>query len=201
MKLKGIALESDTSITPRVFLFSGHMLDAPDRQEERFSERMTEAASDRISSLLDELGASEKDTGLCGGACGGDLLFASTCLERGMNLEIHIPFLESDFLDVSVNFAGPKWTNLYHQVKSNPRTRIHEMPIEYVETPQGVSNFEWNNQWLVNSALSCGSKPVHFIFLWNGASGDGRGGTEGMYNLVRQFTDAVSVIDTKTLLR
>lgn len=194
-------MDPNITIAPRVFLFSGHMIDAADRPEERFSERMTVAASDRISSLLDELGASEEDTGLCGGACGGDLLFASACLEREMNLEIHIPFLEPDFLDVSVNFAGPKWTNLYYEVKNNLRTRIHEMPVEYVETPQGVSKFEWNNQWLIKSALSCGSESVHFIFLWNGARGDGRGGTDGMYNLVRQFTDAVSVIDTKTLLQ
>ena len=67
-----------------VFLFSGHMVDSPDRTEKRFpnDKKYIDSAANAIAAKLDELGVSKYDSALCGGACGGDLLFAESCLER-----------------------------------------------------------------------------------------------------------------------
>lgn len=61
-----------------VFLSSGHMIDEPGRKEPRFPADMEKIALQAISSKLDELGAGQKDLALCGGACGGNLLFAES---------------------------------------------------------------------------------------------------------------------------
>lgn len=60
-----------------------------------------EIAAEKIAKTLDELNAGPIDLALCGGACGGDLIFAEACLQRGMRLEMHMPFEESKFLQES----------------------------------------------------------------------------------------------------
>ena len=60
--------EHDTRQPRRVFLFSGHMIDAPDRHRARFPPEMEQAAGDAIAAQLDDLGMNERDLAICGGA-------------------------------------------------------------------------------------------------------------------------------------
>ena len=96
----------------RVVMFSGHMIDNPaDRGDgktkpPRFPPSKIEAAAARIRAALDEVGASAGDLGLCGGASGGDLLFAEACLARGMRMELRLARAENEFLAESVTFAN-----------------------------------------------------------------------------------------------
>ena len=64
---------------------------APAREPERFPAGKADAAAARIQAALDQLGAGPGDLGICGGACGGDLLFAKACLERGMRSSSPLP--------------------------------------------------------------------------------------------------------------
>ena len=114
----------------QVFLFSGHMIDAPDRKEPRFPADKEAVAAKAIAEKLDALGAGPQDLALCGGACGGDLLFAEACLARGLKLELRIPFDEPTFIQKSVAFAPGNWTDRFYQVKGNPNTRLLVMPDE-----------------------------------------------------------------------
>ena len=100
-----------------VVLFSGHMIDAPDRTAPRFPPSREPIAASAIAAKLEEIGAGRGDLGICGGACGGDLLFAEACLEKGMQLEIYIPLDEPQLLAKSVNFAGGNWQNRYFTAK------------------------------------------------------------------------------------
>jgi len=72
-----VSSPSPAERTPRrVFLFSGHMIDAPNRSTPRFPADKEPIAAAAIVAELDRLGAGPDDLGICGGACGGDLLFA-----------------------------------------------------------------------------------------------------------------------------
>src|SRR5580693_873132 len=97
----------------KIALFSGHMIDAPGREKPRFPSDKAPIAARAIASALEdqELGAS--DLAICGGACGGDLLFAEAALARGVRLEIFLPFEETTFLEKSVDFAGPEWRDRF----------------------------------------------------------------------------------------
>jgi tetratricopeptide (TPR) repeat protein len=186
----------------RVFLFSGHMIDTPGRADPRFPPAKEPIATRAIAEKLDELGAAHsEDIALCGGACGGDLLFAEACLARGLHLEVRIPFDESTFLHESVNFAGDQWRERYYNVKKNPNTSLLIMPDELGPLPFKSNPYERNNLWQLYSALSWGAEKINFICLWNRKGGDGPGGTKHMHDEVRKRAGQVFVLDTNILFK
>lgn len=184
-----------------VFLFSGHMIDAPGRAEPRFPADKESIAAEAIAAKLDELGAGKEDLALCGGACGGDLLFAEACLKRGVRLELRIPFDEPTFLPKSVTFAGDEWLDRFYKVKSNENTQSYTMPDEIGISPATISPYSRNNLWQLYTALAYGPEKVCFICLWNRREGDGPGGTKQMYNEVSKHFGQVHILDTNKLLK
>jgi tetratricopeptide (TPR) repeat protein len=191
-----------------VVLFSGHMIDNPSvrgrgkAKPARFPASKADAAGARIRVELDKIGASPGDLGICGGACGGDLLFAEACLDRGMRLQVYLAKKENQFLRESVTFADPDhyWERLFREVTSKNSVKVRSMPEELGPTPEGVEDHDRCNRWMLYSALSCGLKKVSFLTLWDGRSGDGPGGTETMAELVRQTTGREPlIIDPATL--
>lgn len=191
-----------------VIVFSGHMIDDPavrgpgKSKPPRFPPVKIEAAAARIRAALDELGAGAGDLGLCGGASGGDLLFAEACLERGMRLELRLARSEAAFLAESVTFADPehRWERSFAQVKESPATMLLVMPEELGPAPEGVSVHDRCNRWILYTALSQGLRRTSFVTLWSGEPSDGPGGTQHMVELVRKLTGRQPVvIDPKTL--
>ncbi|HEY7554587.1 MAG TPA: TRAFs-binding domain-containing protein [Candidatus Binatia bacterium] len=186
--------------TPRqVFLFSGHMIDAPDRPEPRFPPDKEPIAAQAIAAKLDELEAGSEDIALCGGACGGDLLFAEACLARGMRVELRLAFDEPTFIQRSVAFAGDHWIERFYRVKGQPKTAVFIMPDEIGPAPKGVNEFSRTNIWQLYTALAWGPEKVRFVCLWNRKGGDGPGGTEHMYETVQKYAGRVYVLDTTSL--
>lgn len=192
--------ENRTGWRPRrIFLFSGHMIDAPDRREPRFPAAAESVAARAISDTLDNLGAGREDLAFCSGACGGDILFAEACLQLEMRLELRLPFGISTFLEKSVSFAGQGWRNRFYAIKDNPLTNTLIMPAELGPPPAGISPYVLTNLWLLHSALTRGEDKVHFICLWNRQGGDGPGGTEHMHDEVNKRTGQVHLLDTNQL--
>jgi tetratricopeptide (TPR) repeat protein len=186
--------------SPRqVFLFSGHMIDAPERTDPRFPSDKEPIAAKAIVEKLDELRAGPEDLALCGGACGGDMLFAEACLERGVHLDVRIPFDEPSFVQRSVAFADERWVERYYNMKANEKTRLYMMPDELGPGPKGGNPYARNNLWLLYTALSQGPHKVRFICLWNRKGGDGPGGTQDMYETVKKYSGRVYVLDTTKL--
>ncbi|WP_395711768.1 tetratricopeptide repeat-containing protein [Reyranella sp.] len=192
----------------RVVVFSGHMIDNPDirgpgkEKPARFPPEKIEPAATVIRQRLDKVGAAAGDLGICGGASGGDLLFAEACLERGMRLELRLARREEEFLADSVTFADPdrRWEESFEQVKESKATTTLVMPQELGPTPAGVSVHDRCNRWMLYSALSMGLRKTYFITLWDGAPGDGPGGTEHMVELVRKTTGRrPEIIDPRAL--
>ncbi len=183
----------------QVILFSGHMIDAPGRDAPRFPADQEAAAVEAVRGQLDALEAGAGDLAMCGGACGGDLLFAETCLERGLRLEIRIPFDIPEFVSRSVSFAGGRWRDRFYAVTSHPNTVVYVMSRELGPPPQHTDPFERDNLWQLYSAISWGPEKVRFICLWDGGGGDGPGGTRHMYESVKNRSGRVYVIDSKQL--
>jgi tetratricopeptide (TPR) repeat protein len=191
-----------------VVVFSGHMIDDPKMRGEgkgkppRFPLAKIGAAAARIRAALDEVGAGAGDLGLCGGASGGDLLFAEACLDRGMRVELRLARAENEFLADSVTFADPdhRWERSFAQVKENPMTTVLVMPEELGLAPKGVSVHDRCNRWILYTTLSQGLLKASFITLWDGEPGDGPGGTQNMVELVRKLIGRQPIIiDPATL--
>lgn len=183
----------------RVFLFSGHMIDDVNRERPRFPADKESIAAQAIGAKLDELGMGPDDLAICGGACGGDTLFAEAALQRGCRLQLNLQFDEPEFLQASVAFAGEAWVDRYYAIKDNPLARVKIQPDELGPLPKGRDPYERNNLWQLYTALTNGPDKVRFVSLWNGEGGQGPGGTQHMVETVRRYAGRVSVLDTRKL--
>jgi len=193
---------SDHAAAPpprKVLLFSGHMIDAPDRKQPRFPADREPLAAAAMAGALDRLDVGAADLAICGGACGGDTLFAEAALERRVRLELYIPFDEPTFLAKSVDFADRDWHARYLAVRS--RATLHVMPAERGPTPDGEDAYERNNLWMLEAATRFGAGKVDFICLWNGQQGDGPGGTRHLMEEVRRQAGRTHWLDTTKLWR
>jgi hypothetical protein len=184
----------------RVFIFSGHMIDQSTLDPQpRFPAGKEHIAAAAIAARLDELGMSEQDLAICGGACGGDLLFAEAALRRGCRLQLCLQFNEADFLQASVAFAGKSWVDRYYAVKAHPLTRIRIQPDELGPPQKGDDPYVRNNLWQLDTALAHGADRVCLIALWNGEAGAGPGGTKDMVDAVQRQAGRVSILHTRQL--
>ena len=182
----------------RVFLFAGHMIDAPGRQPPRFPAEKESIAAQKIAEALDKLGACPEDLALTQGACGGDLLFTEACQQRRVRIAWLQPFDEPEFIQRSVVCSGEAWRDRYLAAKATLITEIRSVPEQLGTLPKGVDPFERCNLWLLYTALAYGIDKVWFICVWNGG-GDGPGGTAHMYQEVKRRTGQVLWIDSRSL--
>lgn len=193
----------------QVILFSGHMVDAPDRKAPRFPAEKVGNAAKKIAEALDALGAGPKDLALSQAAAGGDLLFLEACQARGVRCQVLLPFPEPQFIQRSImpSSDGEDWCKRYFAAKGVLQQQpagegpspLRIMPDELGPLPSGVDPFERCNLWLLYTTLAWGIDKARFVCLWNGGGSDGPGGTEHMYNEVKQRTGKVTWIDTRKL--
>ena len=181
----------------KAVLFSGHMIDAPGREKPRFPPDKEPVAARAIASALADLDVGPGDLSICGGACGGDLLFAEAALARGARLELYIPFEEPAFLEKSVDFAGGDWRARFFAAKA--RGVLHVAPREVGPLQDGDDPYERVNRWMLEQASRFGADKLHFVCLWNGEGGDGPGGTKHMMEEVRQRGGRAQWLDTTKL--
>lgn len=180
----------------RVFLFSGHMIDRPDRAVPRFPADCEHIAAARIGEALDTLNAQPGDVAFAQAAAGGDILFDEACLARGLDLRVLLPLPEPEFIAASIlpSCDGESWLTRYQQLLARLQHPMQVLPADKDGDP-----FERCNQWLLDSALALGAPQFEFICLWDGAGGDGIGGTAHMVEQVRQKGGRVTWLDTRKL--
>jgi tetratricopeptide (TPR) repeat protein len=193
----------DGAWQPRqVILFSGHMIDTPDRIKPRFPPAKEPIAAQKIGEALDQLRAGSDDLALTQGACGGDLLLTEACHKRGVRVQWLQPFAEPEFIDKSVDRGGQEWRERYFDAKKKIAAPIRSASKELGDPPPDSGPgypYERCNLWLLYTALAFDLDKVRFICLWDGGGGDGPGGAAHMYNEVKRRTGNVTWIDTRRL--
>ncbi|HEX2827662.1 MAG TPA: adenylate/guanylate cyclase domain-containing protein [Burkholderiales bacterium] len=90
---------------PTVIHYSGHMI-APEGRAGRFPARAEREVAAGIRAMLDARGVGFAYGALASGA---DILFAEALLERGAELHVVLPFAQEEFIEISVDPAGPGW--------------------------------------------------------------------------------------------
>ncbi|MFN3986996.1 MAG: hypothetical protein ACK4KV_16000 [Rhodocyclaceae bacterium] len=189
----------------RVFLFSGHRVDAVDRPRPRFPPSAVPAAAARIAAVLAREEAGADDLALAQAASGGDLLFLEAARARGLCLRVMLPFDEDAFLRCSVlsSAGGEEWLARYRAlcaalavaplIATAPEVAMSPALIAHADP------FERCNLWLLETARQWGDARVRFICLWDGATGDGPGGTAMMRDAVVRAGGDCVWIDVRTL--
>lgn len=190
-------------------LFTGHMIDKPNRPSPRFPPAKEAAVRKRIKEVLTE----EKEKtiartpgiikGVSGGACGGDIMFHEVCEELGIQTELYLALPRDQFIVESVEFAGQSWIErfdqLYNRLTRHILATTKELPVWLRKKEDEYSIWERNNLWELNSALVNGGINMTLIALWDGKGGDGPGGTAHMVQEAKKRGAKVVIIDINTL--
>jgi len=197
-RLEHTAVAWQTDSRPQqVFLFSGHMIDHPNRLKPRFPAAMEDEARKKIEEVLDKLNAGSDCLAIAGGAaCGGDILYIEACLKRQMKVEVYLPFYQAEFIQESVSFANEHWVERFYKIQNHPNVTVHFQRDRVGEVPPQDNPYERNNRWTLYSTLMYGIDRVRLIVLWDGKGGDAPGGTGDMVQQVRQLGGIVEHLDT-----
>ena len=197
-----LTAKSSANWEPRqVLLFSGHMIDAPNRNPPRFPAEKVPQVAEAIKQSLDELKTGPLDLALTQGANGGDILFAEVCLKRGVHLQLLQPFAEPQFIENSVATAAEDWLNRYQSITATIQQPPLAAPAELGELPPNMNPYERCNLWLLDTALAYGAEKLTFICLWDGGGGDGPGGTAHMLEEVKKRQGRVVWLDTRAMFK
>ncbi len=87
---------------PAVVVFSGHMVDQPERRIARFQPNLEPNIYAEIQERLDKLDAG---FGYSSAACGSDILFLEAMLEREGEIHVVLPYEKRHFIEASVDRA------------------------------------------------------------------------------------------------
>ena len=91
---------------PPVMVFTGHMVDRPDRARQRFPQSLEAAVR---GALRERLAAIAPLALYSSAACGADIIALELMRERGGETHVVLPFPLTEFRRVSVDFAQGDW--------------------------------------------------------------------------------------------
>lgn len=176
----------------KVVLFSGHMIDTPERHEPRFPGIKEDAVRERLAAQLEEWEIGADDVALCGAACGGDILFAELCAARGARVRLCIALPEPEFLASSVrrggrSATGATWEDRYFALRERAGVETWFQHERLGPPPQGVAVHARNNDWMMHTArVESTGRNLYVALVWDGrTTPDKRGGTGDFADSVR----------------
>ena len=181
-------------------IFTGHMIDLPDRELPRFPPAMERLATTAIRQRIAyaKRAAHGSVVGIASGARGGDILFLEACRKAGLDIRIVLPFPPEKFLETSVRgVAGADWerrfTDLWRTLSPSQR--------EALRVPKGTNPYDFCNRRMLSLAAQLAGR-LRLIALWDGKDKEPKpGGTASFVELARRSGGRFVHIDTETLLR
>jgi class 3 adenylate cyclase len=182
---------------PPIVVFSGHMIDRPDRPAPRFPPELEGPVRHAIRERLIKI---DPALGFASAANGSDILFLETMLELGAEVHVVLPYNQEQFLKDSVEIApGSNWTARFEKIleKATQILTASDQPLG-----GGGVSYEYANLMLYGLAATrarqLGTDMVP-LTVWDGRKG-GEGGTGE--NVKRWHSDGlqIEVIDLRQIL-
>ena len=165
--------EETPEAAPRVILFTGHRIDAPDRQKPRFPPDKEDQARAMILAAVSEEKekAAGKLFGISGGASGGDILFHEVCQELDIPSQMYLVLPKNEYIKASVADGGPDWVERFKRLFEQKQPEIlsdsGELP-RWLRSKKDYSIWQRSNLWMLHSALAISNDDLTLIALWNG---------------------------------
>ncbi|MEP6671045.1 MAG: hypothetical protein ABJF10_17930 [Chthoniobacter sp.] len=174
----------------RILVFSGHLIDAPNRPQPRFPPAKEKVVRKRLAEQLQALKIGNGDLAITGAARGGDLLFAELCADAGAEVWLLLPLPEEEFLDESVRLPGSDWEARFRALSGRAHVGRFFQHEHLGADREGVGVHARNNLWIVETARALADSPqhIHAFLVWDEKStGDGPGGTSDFVERVRKL--------------
>lgn len=186
-------------------LFTGHRLDTPDRKAARFPPAKEKHARAMIFEAVRNEKAKAKGAlfGIAGGASGGDILFHEICEALEIPSQMYLVSPKNDYIKDSVADAGPDWVERFNRLCDKMKPKILSDSGRLPRWLRGKKDYDiWqrSNLWMLHNALCISQDHLTLIALWDGASGDGPGGTEDMVDRAKDRGATFIHLDAKKLL-
>ena len=185
---------------PRVAVFSGHMIDQPNRPVPRFPSIIEKAVAGEIRRRLDAL---DSGIGFASASCGADILFLEAVLERGGEANVILPYGIERFIRESVSIIpGSNWEQRFRDVLSSNNVRVviashdplHDDQIANEYANRLTFGLAGIRAWQLGAELAP-------LAVWDGMPGDGPGGTCDAVARWRQCGLEPSIINPLETLR
>jgi hypothetical protein len=202
--LETLAQRSEPRPRVRVLLFTGHRIDDPDRATPRFPASQEGAARAAIEESVSATcgGDVGNVVAIAGGASGGDLLFLEVCETLGIARHLYLIMPRDPYVRDSVAPSGGGWVARFDHQLATSTCRVYQQSDVLPRWLQGKPDYsiwERSNTWMLHNALWRGGSDTTLIALWDGAGGDGPGGTRHMVDTARARGARTIVIDTHQL--
>ena len=190
---------------PRVILFTGHRIDTPQRKTPRFPA----AKEQQARAMIFEAVAKEKNAsagtlfGISGGASGGDILFHEVCAELNIPSQMYLVLPKNDYIKASVADGGADWVERFNRLyeKSKPKVLADSDRLpRWLRAKKDYDIWQRSNLWMLHNALFISEDHLTLIALWNGATGDGPGGTEDMVKRAQDRGATFIHLDARKLI-
>jgi hypothetical protein len=135
------------------------------------------------------------DRCLCGGARGGDLLFAEACLAAGARVELLLALPFEQFIARSVAEPSTDWEARFRVVAC--QSIVRELDLDGADDHTRAHPFGVLNAWLIEEAVALASPaPPRILVVWDGRPSDsGRPGTGDFARRAAEFGIPLRVID------
>lgn len=186
---------------PAVAVFTGHMVDSPDRDRARFphDEQLLEKAGREIEQALVRQNVGLGYSSL---AAGGDLLFQEALYRIGARGFGVLPFNEHDFVKSSVDIVpGADWADRFERMATLLRDKGRLTHASQWPTDSGAGSYEYANRILFGLAKLRAERldtELTAMALWDGRATDMAGGTAHTVNWWRSLGINVDVIRIET---
>jgi hypothetical protein len=181
-------------------IFTGHMVDLPDRRTPRFPPELEARAGRAIRQRLRRAILRTSGGALAGiasGARGGDILFLEGCRKAGIETRMILPFAVEHFLETSVRGTPGKWEQRFHALWDG----IPEEHREVLTVPDGKNPYEVCNLRMIELAHELSGR-VRLMALWDGNDRELKpGGTASFALLVRRAGGGFNHIKSEPLLK
>ena len=180
---------------PKLVVFSGHMIDAPDRRTPRFPPQK----EGEIKALLEkQLATMNAGIGFSSAASGSDILFLEAMLSRGGAIHLVLPWPAEEFVKTSVAIAGDgAWVERFHKVLDQAAS-IRVLGQLYM--PGSATGFEYCNL-AMNGLARIFARSLDLeitpLAVWDGYSG-APGGTGSFVRYWRNGGTSVKVVPIAT---
>jgi hypothetical protein len=166
---------------PPVLVYTGHMIDAPGREQPRFTPEMEAAVRADLFARLKQL---RPAAAYGSAACGADILCLECVQELGGELHIVLPFPVEDFRALSVDIRPDgHWGDRFERLLE----RASEVLVTGEQPPEsGVSTFEYAN--LIITGLGrlraqMLDTRLQGLAVWDGTAAGDVGGTGSVVSM------------------
>lgn len=183
---------------PSVAVFSGHMIDRPDREVPRFPASAEQEIKEAIRARLEKVNAG---FGYASAACGSDILFHEAILERNGESHVVLPYEKEFFVEDSVDIAGnPVWGARCDSVIARAAQVLEASKRSQI---CGRVSYMFANLML-HGLASVHAEQLETrlvpMAVWDGLPGDGPDGTAGTVARWKSLGLEVEIIDLREVL-